>query len=368
MQQKAIILAHYLPQFHPIPENDDWWGKGFTEWTNTVKAKPLFRGHHQPNLPADLGFYDLRVPEVREQQAELAQNHGITGFAYWHYWFGEGKQLLERPFQEVLESGGPGFPFCLGWANESWTGIWHGLSEKILIEQRYPGEADYIAHFNHILRAFQDNRYIKIDNKPLFLVHIPHMLPDALGFTQLWNKLAIQHGFDGIYFIGTHYIDWDHKQDGFDDKSVHPLPQYVDMFERIKQRKRKNDLLNDLSGRLKKTYHYKDLIRSYDTEWLMSKDFVPSVLPNWDNTPRAGKNGWVIHGSTPDLFLEHFTKVLQFVMAHDQNKHHIILLKSWNEWAEGNYLEPDRRFGKRYLEAIRDALKGSQIESAYEYQ
>ena len=145
---KARAIAFYLPQFHPVPENNEWWGKGFTEWTNVVKARPLFKGHYQPHLPADLGFYDLRLPEVREAQARLAKEHGIEGFCYWHYWFGNGKRILERPFNEVLLSNKPNFPFCLGWANESWTGIWHGNPGKVLVEQQYPGKQDYIEHRN----------------------------------------------------------------------------------------------------------------------------------------------------------------------------------------------------------------------------
>ncbi len=365
MQEKALVLAHYLPQFHPIPENDIWWGKGFTEWTNTVKAKPLFKGHVQPNLPSELGFYDLRVPEVREQQAKLARDHGISGFIYWHYWFGNGKRLLERPFDEVLQSGKPGFPFALGWANETWTGVWHGLKDKILIEQLYPGKEDYVAHFNHVLKAFQDKRYIKIANKPLFFLHVPHLIPDLKEFTTIWNELAVENGFDGIYFLGTHYIDWDHKKFGFDDKSVHPLAQYVTMFEKSKMRKFKNIAFNILSGKLRYTYKYKDLIRSYDYDWLLKKDFVPSVLPNWDNSPRSGKKGWIIRGSDPDLFGENFKDMLKFVLKQDKNPNNIILLKSWNEWAEGNYLEPDMRFGKGYLEAIRSALEDLKVDSSY---
>ena len=170
---KARIIAYYLPQFHPIPENDEVWGKGFTEWTNVAKAKPLFRGHYQPRIPADLGFYDLRLPEVREQQAELARDAGVEGFCYWHYWFGNGKMLLERPFEEVLKSGKPDFPFCLCWANHSWTTkTWkkgHGSSSRTMIaEQLYPGEEDDIAHFNYCLPAFKDPRYITVEGKPLF--------------------------------------------------------------------------------------------------------------------------------------------------------------------------------------------------------
>jgi hypothetical protein len=362
---KAIILAHYLPQFHPIPENDLWWGKGFTEWTNTAKAKPLFRGHNQPNLPSDLGFYDLRVPEAREQQADLASKHGITGFAYWHYWFGNGKRILERPFNEVLSSGKPDFPFCITWANETWTGVWHGLKNKILVEQTYPGDEDHIQHFNHILPAFLDKRYIKIENKPLFIVYLPHLLPDTKRFTKIWNELAIRNGFDGIYFIGIHYIDWDHKRDGFDEKSVHPLPLYISMMEKNKIRRWTNKLKNMLLSRLSHTYSYEQLIKCYDFHSLTSKDFVPSVLPNWDNTPRSGRKGYVVQGSTPELFRKHFGEMMKFVLAQNYNPHNIVLLKSWNEWAEGNYLEPDMRWGTGYLDAIHEVLSSLEIDTFY---
>ena len=176
---KARVLAFYLPQFHPIPENDQWWGKGFTEWTNVGKAKRLFPGHYQPRVPADLGYYDLRVPETREAQANLAREYGIEGFVYWHYWFGNGKQLLERPFNEVLESGKPDFPFALAWANESWKGFWHGLEDRnTLIEQIYPGKEDYVAHFNVVLPAFKDKRYIRCNGRPVFFIYKPSSLPD----------------------------------------------------------------------------------------------------------------------------------------------------------------------------------------------
>ena len=154
------LIAYYLPQYHPIPENDGWWGRGFTEWTNVAKARPLFRGHYQPHIPADLGFYDLRLPEVRQAQAELARQAGIEGFCYWHYWFA-GKRLLERPFNEVLASGKPDFPFCLAWANATWTGIWYDAPDRILMEQTYPGQDDHKAHFNALLPAFLDERYIR---------------------------------------------------------------------------------------------------------------------------------------------------------------------------------------------------------------
>jgi lipopolysaccharide biosynthesis protein len=206
-------IAFYLPQFHPIPENDEWWGKGFSEWTNVTKAKPLFEGHKQPHFPADMGYYDLRVPEVREQQAQLARDAGIEGFCYWHYYFGNGKRLLERPFNEVLKSGKPDFPFCLAWANESWSGIWHGASDRILINQEYLGLKDYEAHFYDLLPAFLDKRYIRVEDKPLFLIYNPTDLPDMQEFCDIFKNLAVKNNLKGIHLVANNInnvkITWD---------------------------------------------------------------------------------------------------------------------------------------------------------------
>ena len=169
----AHLIALYLPQFHPIPENDEWWGRGFTEWTNVAKAKPLFRGHRQPHLPTDLGFYDLRLPEVREAQAEMARNAGVGAFCYWHYWFGNGRRIIERPFEEVRDNGKPDFPFCLAWANQSWTGIWYGNPKRTLMKQEYFGRVDEEAHFRWAQKAFEDPRYFKVEGKPMFTIFEP---------------------------------------------------------------------------------------------------------------------------------------------------------------------------------------------------
>ncbi len=203
---KARVIAYYLPQYHPVKENDEMWGKGFTEWTNVAKATPLYKGHYQPQIPADLGFYDLRLPEVREEQAKLAKEAGIEGFCYWHYWFGNGKRILERPFNEVLESGKPDFPFCLGWANHSWSNkTWQKLKrfqqDTVFIKQEYLGVEDYTMHFNAVLPAFMDKRYIKVDDKPLFLIFDPDAIPDIEVFIKLWRDLAIKNGLKGIHFV-----------------------------------------------------------------------------------------------------------------------------------------------------------------------
>lgn len=210
------MIAFYLPQFHPIPENDEWWGKGFTEWTNTAKAKPMFPGHYQPHVPADLGFYDLRLPEARLAQAELARQYGIEAFCYYHYWFA-GKRILDLPFNEVLESGQPNFPFCLCWGNQSWTGVWHGAPNRMLIEQTYPGMEDHRRHFEYLLRAFLDPRYIRVDGKPVFVVYSPKELPDSMAVTDLWRDLAVRAGLPGLFLVAEHKSpDWDPKNAGFD--------------------------------------------------------------------------------------------------------------------------------------------------------
>ena len=236
MKTDIKILAFYLPQFHPTPENDLWWGKGFTEWTNVTKAKPLFRNHYQPKLPKDLGFYDLRVPETRLEQATMAKEYGISAFCYWHYWFGNGRRLLNKPFDEVLESGQPDFPFCLAWANSSWQGFDYGCNNErnLLIKQEYPGTLDYINHFNTVLPAFKDSRYFKIDGKPVFLIFQPTELPDCKKFIKLWQTLAIKNGLEGIFFIAQ-----TENVEGYNKSSVpkHPkinITRYQD--EKVRQR------------------------------------------------------------------------------------------------------------------------------------
>ena len=228
-KRKARVIAFYLPQFHPIPENDEWWGKGFTEWTNVGKAKPLFKGHYQPRVPADLGYYDLRLPEVREAQAEMAREAGIEGFCYWHYWFGNGKMLLERPFQEVLQSGNPNFPFCLGWANHSWkTGTWkRDGSNHMIVEQKYLGEGDYRKHFEYVLSAFQDKRYITIDGKPIFVIFDPYDLPK--DFIRLWRQFAVEYGLSGIHFVAYTFNALGHPI--FDDKGEQITSGFFNPYE-----------------------------------------------------------------------------------------------------------------------------------------
>ena len=218
---KARVIAFYLPQYHPIPENDRVWGKGFTEWTHVAGAKPLFKRHHQPNLPRELGFYDLRLPETRAAQADLARSHGIEGFCYWHYWLGNGRRLLERPFDEVLHSGNPNFPFCLAWANHSWHGRFFG-SKSTHVVQEYPGREDYIDHFNFLLKAFSDSRYIMVNGKPLIYVFDPKALPEPRLLVDLWQELAIANGLNGLHIVGETLSKDECKTLGFDALLIQP--------------------------------------------------------------------------------------------------------------------------------------------------
>jgi lipopolysaccharide biosynthesis protein len=369
----ARLIAFYLPQFHPIPENDEWWSTGFTEWTNVARARPLFKGHHQPHLPADLGFYDLRVPEVRAAQARLAQDNGIEGFCYWHYWFA-GKRLLERPFQEVLESGQPDFPFCLAWANESWTGVWNGQPDKVLLGQTYPGTDDYVRHFHSIVDAFFDKRYISVDDKPVFVIYQPDALPDPLRFTDLWNELAVKAGLSGIHFIGLVEKPWTGTP-GFDGYTYH-LPGTF--LQSLPQRKlaaltkqlRGNSLQKYMPGHsaLPLMVSYQELMSRALASIEFGPNHYPSVLPNWDSTPRHGAKGLVLLDSTPKNFRKHLREAISIVQSRPRD-HRLVFLKSWNEWAEGNYLEPDSVYGTEYLTAIReectnlDAPGSTQLEN-----
>lgn len=358
---KARLIALYLPQFHPIPENDLWWGKGFTEWTNVAKAKPLFIGHQQPNVPADLGFYDLRVAEVREEQAELARAYGIEGFCYWHYWFGGGKRLLERPLNEVLASGKPDFPFCLAWANHTWSGVWHGCPDRILIEQTYPGVEDYTAHFYAMLNAFRDPRYMKVDGRNIFGVYKPRDLKEPGLFMDTWRELAAKEGLGGFYFIAMVDYPWDTPDGGFDACTANPPVAMLThqnikpLNEEIEKKTLKYRFFSKEKPQLPQIYSYESFVENAFPEKIRRRDFHPCVVPNWDNTPRSGLNGFVLQGSTPELYGKHLREAVSLVADNDPD-HRLIFIKSWNEWAETNYLEPDLRWGHSYLEETRKAV------------
>lgn len=356
-KRAARLIAFYLPQFHPIPENDEWWGKGFTEWTNVAKAKPLFRGHYQPHVPADLGFYDLRLPEARNAQAEMAREYGIEAFCYYHYWFA-GKRILERPFNEVLRSGEPDFPFCLCWANATWTGIWHGCPGKVLIEQTYPSYEDHQAHFHELLPAFLDRRYVTVEGKPLFLIYQPRQIPDVHNVLDMWRSMAVTAGLPGLHVVAILHngdLSWDALQHGFDASIKQNIPLVRSEIESWRQPIRKLLHYYQNIRDMPTVYRHENVLLTMLPDKNSRVKTYPCLLPNWDNTPRSGQNGLVLHESSPELFRVQVKKTFEIV-GNIPLEHKLIFVKSWNEWAEGNYLEPDLKFGRGYLEVIRDEV------------
>jgi hypothetical protein len=344
---QVYVIAFYLPQFHPIPENDVWWEPGFTEWTNVTRARRLYPGHYQPRLPGELGFYDLRLPETREAQAMLAAEYGVSAFCYWHYWFGSGRRLLVRPFDEVLQSGRPDFPFCLGWANQTWSGIWHGAPNRILIEQTYPdgpGENDYRDHFEAVLPAFLDPRYLRIDGRPLFLVYDPTDLPDPQRFLDLWRGWAVEAGLPGIFFVGRTETMSRSSDADFDAFTLEQVPPRL-----IARRDWPRRLARKLGIPPVRSYRR---FSERTSLGIADGPSYPTVITGFDNTPRSGAGGVVLHGAKPPIFEAQVARAIAQVTSEHPVGRRVIFVKSWNEWAEGNYLEPDQRDGRSYLEAL----------------
>ncbi|MBF2026249.1 MAG: glycoside hydrolase family 99-like domain-containing protein [Oscillatoriales cyanobacterium C42_A2020_001] len=359
-QPSVRAIAFYLPQYHPIPENDVWWGKGFTEWTNVTKAKPLFSGHYQPHLPADLGFYDLRLPEARESQAELAREYGIHGFCYYHYWF-NGRRILERPFNEVLTSGKPDFPFCLCWANENWTRAWDGNEKNVLLEQKYSEEDDR-HHIRSLVNAFRDERYIRIDGKPLFLVYRASIIPDPLKTTSIWREEAHKLGLGEFYlckvesnFSGERI---DPEKLGFDaaiefqPDCNHGCPKLRrNRFWRLLRRSK----LADKSYEVNNIFDYAKLVENMSQKQPVEYKRFPCVTPSWDNTARRSTGAVVFRDSTPELYEQWLVQAIKKIPTSNPDER-IVFINAWNEWGEGCHLEPCQKWGRDYLEATRRVL------------
>ena len=360
---KPRFIALYLPQYHPIPENDEWWGKGFTEWVNVAKARPLFHGHKQPHIPADLGFYDLRLSEIREQQADLAREAGIEAFCYWHYWFGNGKRLLDRPFNEVVESGKPDFPFCLGWANHSWyKKLWDPKAngvDKLLIEQTYPGVEDYVLHFNALLSAFKDHRYLRVNGKLFFLIFNPNGFDDMETFIQTWRNLAKEHGLNDFYFVAQDFDSRNKLQilsrgiDAIYNSDTFNIHHKLNKFSKVTY------LLQRKIFRRPTAFNYKDAIKHMVIDDCRNREVIPCISPNWDHSPRSAHNAIILKNSTPDLFKKVAKRAIDIVKDKPEEEQ-IVMIKSWNEWGEGNYMEPDLEFGHGYITALKEAIEESK--------
>ena len=357
------IIAFYLPQYYPTPINDKWYGEGFTEWTSVRKAKPLFHGHDQPRVPADLGYYDLRDASVREAQAELAREAGVEGFCYYHYWFSQDHQELTIPFDEVVRLKKPDFPFCLCWANQSWySKFWSKAADcepKLVAEQIYDDPAGNEKHFYSLLEAFRDPRYIRVEGRTLFMIYRPLEFPGVRDFMAQWQSLAEKNDLPPFYFIGqggqkTAAKDiLDLGLDGVNivhkfDVMKHPVLRQVKHFCKF----------------FRVPFHvdYEKVMHDFfdpAAPEALSPKFYPALIPNWDHSPRSGWKGAVYTNSTPENFRKHAEKVIHGCRGKD-HEHNLIFLKSWNEWGEGNYMEPDVRYGKGYIRALRGILDGME--------
>lgn len=360
------ILAFFLPQYHPVKENNDWFGEGFTEWTNVAKARPLFKGHQQPRIPADLGFYDLRIPEVRQAQADLAKEAKISAFCYYHYWFGNNRKILEKPLEQIVATKSPEFPFCLCWANHSWyKKNWNPdvkrIDQKMLIEQTYPGKEDIIQHFNYLLPMFRDHRYYKIDGKLVFVLYDCLSFPNFEMFKSIWNRLAKQNSLSEFYFIGYATSVKMVKSKIFEPFDGVILSLIMSVDNRKKYSKFQS-MIKILRSRISEFFNYP--LRVYPYKKAMSyllddiernEKVIPEILPNWDYTPRRGAGGLILTDAKP-IYFKSLVKAALTLIKDKPKEKQIIFLKSWNEWGEGNYMEPDLNNGKGYIKALNDAI------------
>ena len=352
------VIAHYLPQFHPTPQNDAWWGKGFTEWSNVSKAKPLFRGHVQPRLPTELGFYDLRLPEAREAQAALAREHGIGGFMYYHYWF-SGTRILERPVQEILARGEPDFPFCLCWANESWSRAWDGREKEVLIRQEY-SEADIRNQCAWLADVFADPRYIRVDGRPVFVIYRYLHMPRALEVVPRMREAFSRLGSADPYLIAANVFSspYDFREAGFDNvldfqPSFGRLRGVDDPRKRTLGRLVRNLRLGKFSAHLR-LYDYEEACLAMEPQ--LPFETIPCVPVGWDNSPRRRSRGAIFVNHTPAAFARVLERRLE-QWSRSKPSTDLFFVNAWNEWAEGNYLEPDQEFGRGFLEALAATLE-----------
>ena len=373
------IIAFYLPQFHNIPENDEWWGNGFTEWTNVKKAKPLYEGHMQPRVPLGGNYYNLLDDNVKIWQADLAKKYGVYGFCYYHYWF-NGKMLLEKPMEQMLAHNEVDIPFCICWANEPWTKAWVGDERKLLIAQEYGKEEEWKQHFMYLLPFFKDERYITKDGKPLFVFYRPDIVPCMKEMIETWDKLAKENGLSGITFaFQSGDYDWNNsKEANLFDYDIEFQPPYASHWlysndgKFVSALKKCRRLLAGWAG--KKfgidlyrygTAQYKKMtgqtVANYDSMWQkiieakpVRSNSIPGAFVKWDNTPRHGERGQINVG-TPEKFEYYLSK--QIKHAREDYHEDMIFMYAWNEWAEGGYLEPDEDDKYGYLEAIKRALE-----------
>ena len=363
-KNKIDVIAFYLPQYYPTKENDEWYGPGFTEWTNVGKCKPLFKGHYQPKVPADLGYYDLRMPEVRERQAELAKEAGISAFCYYHYWFGNGKEMLDLPLKEVIRTKAPDFPFCICWANHSWyKKTWDSstntLNKTPLVQQTYPGIDDIDKHFYALVDCFKDQRYYKKDEKLVFVIYHVDEMPDARLFMDRWQELSQKEGLPPFHFMA--YADdaarMNHPSFSLCAETIVSCLYNVMSVGKSRFVRRFSTFARSFFSRLLHSplnkYEYKDIRPELISPLYKDERIIPLLFPNWDNTPRREEGALILHNATPHQFHLHCKDVFTFLSGKN-NK--MVFLKSWNEWGDGNYMEPCLKYGHGYIRALKSAL------------
>jgi hypothetical protein len=347
---RVRIIAYYLPQFHPIPENDEWWGPGFTEWTNVSQAVPYFEGHYQPHVPGELGYYDLRLPEVREAQANLAREYGISGFCYYYYWFA-GRRLLERPLEQVLALGKPDFPFCICWANENWSRRWDGSEQEVLVQQVHDPATDE-AFIRDVIPVFKDPRYIRLGGAPLLIVYRLSLLPSPVETAARWRRICAEEGIPRIHLCmaETFGLSQPHLY-GFD--SAVQFPPHGNQAPG-----RNHELHWNGEGFTGAVFSMRDVVADQMARELPAYKRFPGVMTSWDNTPRKKKAGHVFIDATPEVYemwLRHAVDVARRTLPEGER---LVFVNAWNEWAEGAHLEPDRKNGRTYLEATRRVVAG----------
>ena len=351
------IIAFYLPQFHSIPENDFWWGKGFTEWENVKKSRPMFKGHNQPEKPFNDYYYNLLDSNVQVWQAELAKKYGIYGFCYYHYWF-EGKKLLEKPMENMLRNERVNIPFCLCWANETWSRTWDGKETDILIRQNYNEDRNaWKNHFNYLLNFFRDKRYIKVNNKPLVIIYKPQLIKNGSELVQYWNVLAKDAGFDGLYLGYQHPSAFDYNLSSFKfDFAIEFEPFYT-----VYECKKNHVQLESPIARIKKKICKLPTVYNYDLIWgkIISRKpnsrlLCPGAFPAWDNTPRRKNKAIIFWKASPKKYREYLIHRIESAKKNYDSD--FLFINAWTEWAEGAHLEPSEKDGFGYLESTKDAL------------
>lgn len=369
---KTKVLCIYLPQFHTIPENDKWWGKGFTEWTNVKRGKAYYPGHYQPREPLYDNYYDLSNLKVLEKHTRMAKKAGISGFCFYHYYF-RGKKLLEKPIENYRSESKEQFPYCLIWANQSWTRTWYRVKagNNIMLQQTYGNEVDWENHFYYLLDFFKDKRYIKVENKPVYIIYIPQDIKCRKKMFETWERLAKENGFDGIYLIAMNTSYGKDKNEYLYDAYMDFEPLSIFQADNTWRRHLQNwkekhiDLINSKKSILKNkifvknSYSYSYLCRVIEKKAKLStRNTFYGVFPGWDNTSRKDEAGFVVEGSNPKKFEQHMSKM---IYLSEKNQKEFLFINAWNEWSEGAYLEPDKRYGYDYLKALKKSIYSNII-------